>query len=450
MALEQRQLQKQTMTLLPQMIQSMNILQMGIQELREYTEEILQENPALEFPEEEGAAAAAADAVRRLEWLEANDRQNTYYHRQDEEEGDALANLGQYSDGENDLSWYILSQFMMGDFLEPEVLKAIEFLVERLDANGFLDGDAAFLARSARMEQGVMERAIIELQSADPAGVGARDLAECLRLQLERRSGDHRLAVAIVEGYLDELARGRYNQIARSLNASKEEVWTACDLIRTLNPRPGTGFAAQENLAYIIPDLEVVVKPDGMEISLNDTAVPRLVISDYYRKLLRETKDPDVQKYLTQKLGQAKWVIQGIDQRRSTLLRCAQYLAQRQEEFFRLGRGHLRPLTMRQVAQALDIHESTVSRTVKNKYLRCPQGVYPLGYFFTGSLGETASTQESAKVLLQRLIREEGKPLSDQKLCEEMARQGCPISRRTVAKYREELHIPSAADRRRG
>ena len=105
---------------------------------------------------------------------------------------------------------------------------------------------------------------------------------------------------------------------------------------------------------------------------------------------------------------------------------------------------------MRQVAQALDIHESTVSRTVKNKYLRCPQGVYPLGYFFTGSLGETASTQESAKVLLQRLIREEGKPLSDQKLCEEMARQGCPISRRTVAKYREELHIPSAADRRRG
>lgn len=450
MALEQKQQQKQSVALLPQMIQSMSILQMGIQELREYTEEILQENPTLEFPEAAEPAAPYADAVRRLEWLEANDCQNAYYHRQDEERDDGLANLGRYSDEENDLSWYILSQFMMGDFLEPEVLKAIEFLVERLDANGFLDGDAAFLARSARMEQGVMERAIIELQSADPAGVGARDLAECLRLQLERRSGDHRLAVAIVEGYLDELARGRYNQIARSLNASKEEVWTACDLIRTLNPRPGTGFAAQENLAYIIPDLEVVVKPDGMEISLNDTAVPRLVISDYYRKLLRETKDPDVQKYLTQKLGQAKWVIQGIDQRRSTLLRCAQYLAQRQEEFFRLGRGHLRPLTMRQVAQALDIHESTVSRTVKNKYLRCPQGVYPLGYFFTGSLGETASTQESAKVLLQRLIREEGKPLSDQKLCEEMARQGCPISRRTVAKYREELHIPSAADRRRG
>lgn len=449
MALEQKQQQKQSMALLPQMIQSMTILQMGIQELREYTEEVLQENPALEFPEEESAPAVYADAVRRLEWLESNDRQNAYYHRQDEE-GDSLANLGRYSDGENDLSWYILSQFMMGDFLEPEVLKAIEFLVERLDANGFLDGDAAFLAQSAGMDQAVMERAIIELQSADPAGVGARDLSECLRLQLERRSGDHSLAIAIVEGYLDELARGRYGQIAKGLNASKEEVWTACDLIRTLNPRPGTGFAAQENLAYIIPDLEIVVKPEGMEISVNDTAVPRLAISDYYRKLLRDTDDPDVQKYLTQKLGQAKWVIQGIDQRRATLLRCAQLLVQRQEEFFRLGRGHLRPLTMREVAQALEIHESTVSRTVKNKYLRCPQGVYPLGYFFTGALGENGSTQESAKALLLRLIQEEEKPLSDQKLCEEMERRGCPISRRTVAKYREELHIPSAADRRRG
>ena len=450
MALEQKQQQKQSVALLPQMIQSMSILQMGIQELREYTEEILQENPTLEFPEEAAEPAAPyADAVRRLEWLEANDCQNAYYHRQDEERDDGLANLGRYSDEENDLSWYILSQFMMGDVFEPEVLRAIEFLVERLDANGFLDGDAAFLAATAHMDEAVMERAIIELQSADPAGVGARDLSECLRLQLEHRSGDHSLAVAIVENHLDELARSRYGVIAKTLGVSKEEARRACDLIRTLNPRPGTGFAAQENLAYIIPDLEIVVTPDGMEISVNDTAIPRLVISDYYRKLLRDTNDPNVQKYLSQKLGQAKWVIQGIGQRRTTLLRCAQFLAQRQEEFFRLGAGHLRPLTMRQAAQALNVHESTVSRTVKNKYLRCPQGVYPLGYFFAGAVGESGASAESAKALLLRLVAEEKKPLSDQKLCEEMERRGCSISRRTVTKYREELHIPSAADRRR-
>ena len=450
MALEQKQQQKQSMALLPQMLQSMSILQMGIQELREYTEEILQENPTLEFPAQEPAISAYEDTVRRLEWLEANDRQNAYFHRQDEDEGDALSNLSRYSDEDSDLSWYVLSQFMMGDVLEPEVLQAIEFLVDHLDPSGFLDGDVSFLAQSARMDEAVMARAIIELQSAEPAGVGARDLSECLRLQLERRSGDHSVAIAIAEHYLDELARGRYGQIARSLGVGKEEVREACDLIRTLNPRPGTGFASQENLAYIIPDLEIIVGPEEIEVSVNDTAVPRLMVSDYYRKLLRETQDPVVQEYLTQKLGQAKWIIQGIDQRKATLLRCARFLAQRQEEFFRQGAGHLQPLTMRQAARALDVHESTISRTVKNKYLRCPQGVYPLGYFFTGSLGgENGSTPEAAKALLRKLVEEETKPLSDQKLCEEMERQGCHISRRTVAKYREELNIPSAADRRR-
>ncbi len=450
MALEQKQQQKQSMALLPQMLQSMTILQMGIQELREYTEEVLQENPTLEFPAQESVDSAYEDTVRRLEWLEANDRQNAYFHRQDEEERDALANLGSYSDEDNDLGRYVLSQFMMGDVLEPEVLRAVEFLVEHLDPGGFLDGDLTFLARSARMSEGVMARAIIELQSADPAGVGARDLSECLRLQLERRSGDHSLAIAIVEGHLDELARSRYGQIARSLGVSKEAVREACDLIRTLNPRPATGFASQENLTYIIPDVEITVLPEGIEAAVNDTAVPRLVVSDYYRKLLRDTEDPSVREYLTQKLGQARWIIQGIDQRRATLLRCARFLAQQQEAFFRAGRGHLRPLTMRQMANALEVHESTVSRTVKNKYLRCAQGVYPLGYFFTGSLGASGASPEAAKALLRKLVEEERVPLSDQKLCEEMERLGCGISRRTVAKYREELHIPNAADRRRG
>ncbi len=179
MALEQKQQQKQSVALLPQMLQSMSILQMGIQELREYTEEILQENPTLEFPEEAAEPAAPyADAVRRLEWLEANDCQNAYYHRQDEERDDGLANLGRYSDEENDLSWYILSQFMMGDGCEPEGLRASEFLGERLDANGFLDGDAAFLAATAHMDEAVMERAAAiaaEVTAMDPRSAHHRD-----------------------------------------------------------------------------------------------------------------------------------------------------------------------------------------------------------------------------------------------------------------------------------
>jgi len=449
--MELSQSQKQIQTLSPQMMQSMKILQMGIQELREYVEEALQENPVLELPEPDDGPAPREDFTRQLEWLEANDRQNSYYHLQDAEgeREDALANVGGYVDESSALSWYILSQFMMGTSLEPEVMHLVEFLVDRLDPNGFLDEDLPALAAEAGVEEGMMARALTELQAADPAGVGARSLSECLRLQLERRAGDHRLEIAIAEGYLDELAHGRYGLISRKLGVPEREVRAACDLIRTLNPRPGTGFASPENLVYITPDIEVTAFPDHFEISANDTAIPRLKLSRYYGELLHETQDKEVRDYLTVKANQAKWVVKSIDQRRNTLLQCAQWVVERQEDFFRLGPGHLRPLTMGQAAQALGVHESTISRTVKDKYLQCSRGVYPLSYFFSRSLGAEEASPETAKLLLRKLVEEEDKPLSDQKLCEEMARRGCPISRRTVAKYREAMGIPNASGRRR-
>ncbi len=446
----QNQRQIQTQTLSPQMMQSMKILQMGIQELREYVEEAIQENPVLELPEPGEMSDQKEDFVRKLEWLEANDRQNAYYHLQDAEgeQGDALANLGCFLDDEDDLSRYILSQFM-GTELEPEVMSAVEFLVDRLDPNGFLDEDLDSLARTAGVSEAVMTRALTELQAADPAGVGARTLSECLRLQIERRAGDHRLAIAIVEGYLDELARRHYGLISRRLNVTERDVKTACDLIRSLNPRPGTGFATRENLVYITPDIEVLTFPDHFELSTNDAAMPRLKLSAYYGKLLRETDDAQVRSYLTEKANQAKWVVKSIDQRRSTLLQCAQWVVERQADFFRLGPGHLRPLTMGEAARALGVHESTISRTVKDKYLQCDRGVYPLSWFFSRSLGREDASPEAAKALLRQLVEEETRPLSDQKLCEEMTQKGCPISRRTVAKYREELGIPNAAGRKK-
>ena len=443
------QYQKQVHLLSPQMVQSMKILQMGIQELAEYIEEAIQENPVLEPPEPQDQVVPAEDFSRKLEWLEANDQQNAYYHAQDAEgdEGDPLASLGCFIDDEDDLKRYILSQFM-GTELEPTVMEAVEFLVDQLDPNGYLDEDLPELAARAGVPESVMARAIIELQAADPAGVEARDLSECLRLQIERRSGDHRLAVAIARDHLDDLARCRYGLIGRTLGASEREVRQACDLIRTLNPRPGTAFAARETVAYITPDVWVAALPDRLEVSINDTAMPRLRINSYYCQLLRDTEDKEVRDYLTGKANQAKWVVKSIDQRRSTLLQCAQRVAQRQESFFRKGPGFLRPLTMGEVAQAVGIHESTVSRAVKDKYLQCDWGVYPLSYFFSRSLGEDNASPEGAKVLLKRLVGQEDKPLSDQKLCEEMARQGCVISRRTVAKYREELGIPNASGRK--
>lgn len=446
--MELNQSQRQTVSV--QMIQSMKILQMGIQELREFIGEALQENPALELPEPGEEPADAEDFARKLEWLEDNDSQNSYYHLQDAEgdRGDMLSNVGCHLDEEGELSWYILSQFI-GTDLEPEILEGVEFLVRRLDGNGYLDEGAYGLAVRSGLSPAAVERALTELHAADPAGVGASNLSECLRLQLERRAGDHSLAVCIARDHLDDLARNRYGRISRAIGVPEEAVRTACDIIRGLNPKPGAAFAAPEKLLYMIPDVRVETFPGHLELSGNDTALPRLKLSPYYGRLLKETDNQEVRSYLVQKIAQAKWIIRSVEQRRSTLIRCARWIVERQEDFFRYGPSGMRPLTMGDAARELGIHESTVSRTVKGKYLQCGRGVYPLSYFFSRALGPGEASPQAAKAMLKKLVEGEEKPLSDQKLCDEMSRRGVFLSRRTVAKYREELGIPSAAGRRR-
>ena len=341
--------------------------------------------------------------------------------------------------------------------LEPRVMEAGVFLVESLNQNGWLDEPLEELAADFGCPAEVMERALAAVQSLEPAGVGARTLAECLKLQLIRRTPVDKLAVRIVEDYLDALSKSRYGLIARELKVSQEEVRASCDRIRALNPRPGTGFAARENLTYINPDIIVVSFPDHFELLSNDYYFPTLHISGYYSRLLKESDDGQVKEYLADKMRQAKWMVKAIEQRRSTLMACAECILELQEAFFHKGPGHLVPLSLADVAGRIGVHESTVSRAVKDKYIQCSMGVYPLSYFFSRGLGspaagrgEESASPDAAKALLKKLIAGEDKkkPLSDQKLCELMAAQGCPLSRRTVAKYRDELHIPSTTGRK--
>ena len=439
--------QKQIQTLSPQMMQSMEILQMGSQELLEYIEEAVQENPVLE-PEEQYDRADESDQLRRkLEWLESTDPQNRYYHQQDtEEQDDRLGNYGTMEDREDNLYYYVLSQLKTMD-LPPEVMAVGAFLVESLNGNGWLDESLEELAADSGYPKELLEQGLAAVQSLEPAGVGARDLSECLRLQLVRRAPVDEVAVRIVESQLDALSKSRYGLIARELKVSQEEVRAACEHIRALNPRPGTGFAARENLTYINPDIIVVSFPDHFELLTNDYYFPSLGISGYYTRLLKESDDRQVKDYLTGKVKQAKWMVHAIEQRRSTLMSCAGCILELQEAFFRQGPGHLVPMSLADVAERIGVHESTVSRAVKDKYIQCSMGVYPLSYFFSRSLGGSA---DAAKALLKKLIAGEDKkkPLSDQKLCEQMSAQGCPLSRRTVAKYRDELHIPSTTGRK--
>ena len=451
---------KQTQTLSPQMMQSMEILQMGSQELLEYIQDQVQENPVLEMEEKYGKGDDTAVLQRKLEWLESTDAQNRYYHQQDTEddEKDPISNYGTVDEREENLYLYVLSQLEVMD-LEPELLPVGRFLVESLNQNGWLDESVEDLAEELGKPVEEVEKALAAVQSLEPAGVGARNLSECLVLQLQRRHEDSELAIRIARDYLDPLSKSRYGLIAKSLGVCQEEVRTACDLIRTLNPRPGGGFAARENLVYINPDLFVVNFPDHFELLTNDYFFPDLNISGYYCRMLKSTEDNEVKDYLMGKVRQAKWVVHSIEQRRSTLLRCAECILELQAEFFRRGPGHLKPMCLADIAQKVGVHESTVSRTVRDKYLQCASGVYPLSYFFSRSLGapaarpgteENTSSPDFAKALLKKLIggEDKHKPLSDQKLCERMAREGCELSRRTVAKYRDELGIPSTTGRK--
>ena len=444
---------KQTQTLSPQMIQAMKILQMGTQELAEYVEEAAQENPVLELEIDYGRQDDTPELFRKLEWLASTDPQNYYYHRQDSEDTyDALGRCGVVDDGEEDLYHDLIAQ-LDALYLEPELADCARFLAAALDGNGWLDEPLQDLAREIHRPVPLLERALEIVQSLEPAGVAARDLSECLQIQLLRRQPVDELALAIAASYLDDLSKHHYGHIAKRLGATQDAVRRSCQLIRTLEPRPALAASSREQPIYITPDIIVARDCGHLELLIDDRFTPSLSISTYYTRMLKEDDTPEVRDYLSEKIRQAKYLLQAVEQRRSTLLACAQCIVEAQEDFFYKGPGHLAPLTLQDVARQVNVHESTVSRAIRDKYLQCSMGVYPFSAFFSRGLGTEEgglSSPDAAKALLKKLISEEDKarPLSDQKLCERMAAQGCALSRRTVAKYRSELRIPGTSERR--
>lgn len=446
--------QRQGQTISPQMIQSTAVLQMASQELVEYLETVLQENPVLEMEERHSDGEAADELRRKLEWLEANDPQNREYHWQDSQaDTDPLRSCGVAEREEESLYHHLQAQLSAMD-LDADTAACARLLAASLDQNGWLDEELSVIAVESGQTVEAMERALAVVQSLEPAGVAARGLAECLRIQLLRQDPVDELAVRIVEGHLEALSKSRYGLIARALGAEQDEVLRSCRAIRSLDPRPGSRYAAVQSPDYITPDVIVTDLAGHFELVHNDRVSPTLNISPYYVRMLKESDDEQVKDYLANKLRQAKWTMRAVDQRKATLTVCVRCILELQEEFFRQDRGCLKPMSLADVARRVGLHESTVSRAVNGKYLQCSKGTYPLSYFFSRRLcaGEEGGevSADGAKALLKELIAQEDrrKPLSDQKLCERMAAAGCILSRRTVAKYRDELGIPGTSARR--
>ena len=450
MELQQLQVQKLTQ----QQLQSVELLQMSTMELESYIQELALENPMVEPEERSGAEPdRREELVNRLRWLEDNDRQNHFYQSMSEEELDPLARVGTEGGLEETLQRFVLRQIDRLP-LDRDTARCVQCLACFLEDDGYLRVGLEEISRNTRISVKKLEEGLEILQSLDPPGVGAETLSQCLVLQLER-GREVGPALAVARDCLELLAKRRYRAIGEKLGLTPAQVRQAEERIQQLEPRPGMMFQRPEQVAYIQPDVFVEEQDGHYVVRVRQQERPMFRINGYYRQLLKQSSDREVREYLGAKLRQAENVLWAVGQRESTLQRCAQVIVERQNEFFRRGPMALMPLRLVDVAQELGLHESTVSRAVREKYLQCQRGVYPLSYFFSRrAAGEEQATSmgaTAARELLRRLIDQEDKthPLSDQKLCERMALEGCPLSRRTVAKYRDEMNIPGASGRRR-
>ena len=343
-------------------------------------------------------------------------------------------------------------------------------IVGNLDEDGYLRVPLQEIAEDAQAPLEAVEKVLGHIQTFDPPGVGARDLRECLLIQLNHLDRDpigmgnaHHgltngsLAKAIVSDHLLDLQKKRYANIAKSFNVSVDEVYDAVRVIEGLEPKPGRPYFSDSN-TIIIPDVYVMKHEGEWVILLNEDGLPRLRISPYYRRLMtNQTEDPDSTKaYLQEKLRGAQWIIRSIDQRNKTIVKVVTSLVKFQEEFLEKGIQHLRPLVLKQVAEDVEMHESTISRVTTNKYMHCPQGIFELKYFFNAGIPRADNRDEDiSSVTVMEMIREmvaqedASHPLKDQEIVARLRGKGILIARRTVAKYRAELHISSASQRKR-
>jgi len=487
---------RQTLVITPQLKQAIKILQLAQVDLAQLMAEEAEQNPTLEVldvgeedPDVEGSSQVQDDRLQELADPTAGDAgsapteevaaelapETSTLSEMNWEEylSDWATNLSQGSmsagaGGEWDedrrpsventlsrdstLADHLTWQLRMGEFT-PEERAIGDILVGNADDNGYLRIGVEDVAFEAGADAATVERVLARMQDFEPAGVLARDLRECLLIQLRQRGEEASVAAAIVRDHLPLLEARRFDRLAREIGVESEEVARAAALIASLEPKPGRDFTAQD-VRYVIPDV-FVEKMDGeWVVHLNDDGMPRLRLSNAYKRMLvDEDGSPEAKNYIREKLSSAQWLIRSIQQRQSTLFKVTTSIVRFQKGFLEHGVKALRPLRLKDVADDIDMHESTVSRATANKWVHTPQGTLELKYFFTSSIrssdGEDFSA-ESVKEQIRGIIESEDprKPFSDQHIAQVLAGSNVEIARRTVAKYREIMGILPSSKRR--
>lgn len=468
----QSQKLSQELVMAPQQIQSLEILLLPILELQQKISQELEVNPTLEVtgggeelvgdvlsenlpdsPSDETLAGAAAEhdeSMCSLISIDANWKDHAGGNS-----SDAEAKRQHFFDSltqETTLQDHLVEQLRTYEIEEP-LFDLAEQMIGSIDEMGYLRTHLADLAIICNADIKDVKKVLEIIQSFEPVGIGARDLQECMTIQLQRKGMENSLEFKIVSKYLDMVQKNHIPQLAKKLNVTPNKIYEALKVVQKLNPYPGSSISSKA-VQYAVPETEIYEDGDDLKVKALKDHLPNLRISKHYMDILEnpETKS-EVRKYIREKITSSKMLMRSLDHRESTILKITRVIARIQKDFFKIGVDHMMPLTMQQVADEIGVHETTVSRAINQKYVQTPKGLYSFKYFFnsgyTSNTGETV-TSLSIKNKIQELISEEDpkKPLADQELVDSLNEMGFQIARRTVAKYREEQGIPSSHLRR--
>lgn len=455
--------QTQKLIMTPELRQAIAILQLSALELTTYVDEQLLENPLLEVQEDitenKGESDVPAkeespgDEKWEVDWQDYFQDQDDKPLRQERVDIEDKQRLDPFIAAAPTLQEHLLEQLHVQK--NPVSITVAEYIIGNLNDNGYMTLSLEDVAREMRVSLETAENALTLVQTFDPLGIAARNLEECLRLQLPLLP-DAPPEFSDFLKYLEDLAAGRLQRIAHAMKVSPSRVQELADLVRKLDPKPGRRFSGPGDVRYVVPDVVIEEIEGEFIILVNDITVPRLGINQAYRQALSHEEGTDTRKFVEQKLNAAAWLIRSIEQRRLTLYKVANAIVKRQSEFLHHGIRRLKPLTLRDIAEEIGVHESTVSRATANKYVQTPRGIFEFKFFFANSLGhghqnDPSLTTEGIKQALRDLITSENpkSPYSDQKLADLLKGKGMEISRRTVAKYRDELGIPATSVRKR-
>lgn len=443
--------QKQKLILTQIMQQSINVLQMSAYDLREYIEKEFEENPILEADFNLIESKDNIDNAQLSKYL--NDRYDENYNYQHNNEDET--SVFNFISDKKSLKDYLYEQ--LGEIKSDiKIKKVVSYMIESLDSRGYLENTLEEICSDLGIDKEKVENALEILQSLEPCGIGARDLKECLLIQLKNKDILDEIIKEIVLKYLEYIADCKYNYIAKELKITPKEVQAYGDIIKSLEPKPSRGYYTGEEVKFIIPDAYIVKIGDKYNVIMNKDIIPNITINNLYKQEILNGKNKKEVEYVKEKVNDAIGLINDIEQRNNTILKLLECIVKKQKAYFENGQEYLKPMTLRDLADEMALHESTVSRAIKDKYILTSRGTVKIKDLFCKGIvssrinGEEVSTN-TIKNKIKQLIQLENKnkPLSDQAICDLLNKEHIDISRRTVAKYREELGIKSSSKRKR-